>query len=219
MKSTCVPLVFTRPTSSALDEERKAVAERDVARRVLVEQRVVEDRAERADAALRVDERELAEPARARRRARAALRSASAFSSASISTALPPSKRTRSPRMIVPSRSTSGFVEVTWPCVRSGSGVVKTSSVGRFGKCRSPSAVVKSAAHHLCVGSMPTVSSVPGPRSSNRVEAVLGEPLRRVVQHGHALVPRRPGSGSSSRSTCSSSLQSRSYASSSAESG
>src|SRR5713226_3627340 len=49
----------------ALDEEREAVAERDMARGVLVEQRVVEDGTERPDAALPVDERELAEPERA----------------------------------------------------------------------------------------------------------------------------------------------------------
>ena len=65
MKSTCVPLAFTRPTSLAFDDEREAAAERDVARGVLVEQRVVEDGAERADPALAVDERELAEPERA----------------------------------------------------------------------------------------------------------------------------------------------------------
>src|SRR5262249_60775983 len=44
-----------------VDQEGEARAERDVARRVLVEQRVVEDGAERADPALAVDERELAE--------------------------------------------------------------------------------------------------------------------------------------------------------------
>ena len=43
------------------DGEREAAAERDVAGGVLVEQRVVEDGAERADAALAVDERDLAE--------------------------------------------------------------------------------------------------------------------------------------------------------------
>ena len=47
------------------DEEREAVAERDVAGGVLVEQRVVEDGAERPDPPLAVDERELAEPERA----------------------------------------------------------------------------------------------------------------------------------------------------------
>ena len=83
-----------------------------MARGVLVEQRVVEDRAERADPALAVDERDLAEPGGAVVDGVLA-RSASAFSSASISTARPPSKRTRSPRTIVPSWSTSGFVEVT----------------------------------------------------------------------------------------------------------
>src|SRR5262249_24776093 len=45
--------------------EMKAEAERDVTRRVLVEERVVEDGAERADASVPVHERELAEPRRA----------------------------------------------------------------------------------------------------------------------------------------------------------
>ena len=62
MKSTCVALSLTRADVVVLDEEREAAAERDVACGVLVEQRVVEDRAERADAALAVDQRELAEP-------------------------------------------------------------------------------------------------------------------------------------------------------------
>src|SRR5947209_242658 len=48
------------------DRERKAAAERDVTRRVLVEQRVVEDGAERTDAALLVDERHLSQPQRFR---------------------------------------------------------------------------------------------------------------------------------------------------------
>jgi hypothetical protein len=47
-----------------VDHEREALAERDVARRVLVEQRVVERRVERADAALAVHQRDLAEPQR-----------------------------------------------------------------------------------------------------------------------------------------------------------
>ena len=44
------------------EHEREALAERDVARGVLVEQRVVEDRPEPADPPLAVDERALAEP-------------------------------------------------------------------------------------------------------------------------------------------------------------
>src|SRR3954469_16437109 len=44
----------------SLDEEREAAAEGDVARRVLVEQRVVEHGAERGGAALGVGERNLA---------------------------------------------------------------------------------------------------------------------------------------------------------------
>ena len=54
-----------RSRSSSSAENAVGAAERDVARGVLVEQRVVEDGAERADPALAVDERELAEPGRA----------------------------------------------------------------------------------------------------------------------------------------------------------
>ena len=68
--------------------------------------------------------------------------------------------------MIVLSLRTSGFVAVTRPLARRGSGVVKTSSLGRFEKCRKPFAVEKSTVDQVAVGSRPIVSSVPGPRSS-----------------------------------------------------
>ena len=63
MKSTWMSLcVHAGAVGLVLDREGVGVAERDVAGRVLVEQRLVEDRAERADPALLVDERDLAEP-------------------------------------------------------------------------------------------------------------------------------------------------------------
>ena len=65
MKSTCVRALVHAVCVGVLDEEREAAPERDVAGSVLVEQRVVEDRPERADAALAVDQRELAETKRA----------------------------------------------------------------------------------------------------------------------------------------------------------
>ena len=92
--------------------------------------------------------------------------------------------------MIVPSRKTSGFVAVTCPLVRSGSGVVKTSSVGRFGKCRRPSTVSKSAAHHVAVGRSPTVRLGSGPLELDRVEPPRGERLGVPPQRRHPLVPR-----------------------------
>ena len=92
--------------------------------------------------------------------------------------------------MIVPSRRTSGLVAVTWPSVRSGSGVVNTSSVGRFGKWRKPSAVVKSAAHHVCVGSIPTRQLRPRPAQLDRVETKLAESPGRIVESVHAVFPR-----------------------------
>ena len=61
MKSMWIWLSLTSALALA-GQEREALPERDVARGVLVEQRVVEDRAELADAALAVDERHLAEP-------------------------------------------------------------------------------------------------------------------------------------------------------------
>ena len=179
------------PSSST--GEREAAAERDVARRVLVEQRVVEDRPERADAALPVDERDLAEPRGALVDRDVRARIAPPFSSASTSTARPPSKRTRRPRTIVPSLSTSGFVEVTCPSARCGSGVVKTSSVGRFGRCRRPVARREVAGQPARdVGSRPTVSSVPGPAQLERVEArARSARPPSACSSGDALVPRR----------------------------
>ena len=75
----------------------------------------------------------------------------------------PPSKRTTRSRTTVPSISTSGLVDVTVPSVRSGSGVVKISSVGRLGMCSIPSTVWKRAARQPDEGSRPIVRSVPGP--------------------------------------------------------
>ena len=63
----------------------------------------------------------------------------------------------------MPSTSTSGIEAVTCPSTRAGSGDVKTSSVGRFGMCSMPSAVLKRAACQEVPGSRPTVMSVPGP--------------------------------------------------------
>ena len=63
MKSTWILLLLTlRLVGVVLDAEVVAAPERDVARGVLVEERVEEDRLERADPPLAVDERELAEP-------------------------------------------------------------------------------------------------------------------------------------------------------------
>ena len=55
-------LVDARLLRRVLDRMVVAVAERDVARGVLVDQRVVEHAAERPDATFAVDERDLAEP-------------------------------------------------------------------------------------------------------------------------------------------------------------
>ncbi len=101
MKSTWISLRFTRSVVLG-DGELEPLAQRDVAGGVLVEQRVVEDRVQRADPASR------GRPARPRRaaprrdRGRHSARSVPAPSSASISTARPPSKRIRRPEIIAP---------------------------------------------------------------------------------------------------------------------
>ena len=141
-------------------------------------------------------------------------RSASAFASASISTARPPSNRMRSPVTSEPATS-SGFVDATTPSVRSGSGVVYTSSVGMFGMCRTPVRVCEAppslAKREL--GRRPTVRSVPGPAkwiasrssASRRFATCQISSIRSI----HAAA----GSGSSSRHTWTTSCHSRSSAS------
>ena len=62
MKSMWIALVLIRERSSSPTEVAYAFAEREVAGRVLVEQRVEEGDARLADPALAVDERDLAEP-------------------------------------------------------------------------------------------------------------------------------------------------------------
>ena len=86
--------------------------------------------------------------------------------------------------------STSGLVARTSPSTRVGSGVVKTSSVGRFGMCSMPSTVEKRAAIQRELGQQ--ADGQVGARALvvQRVEAARGEPLG----HGDELVrARAPG--------------------------
>ena len=100
--------VYARAVALA-DQRRIAAAERDVADRVLVEQRVEKRRSQLTDAAL---PRRRARLRRVRccpqSSAARAPRMISSPSSAVISTALPPSNRTTSPRTMGPSPSASG---------------------------------------------------------------------------------------------------------------
>ena len=61
MKSMWIWLSLDARAIVVVEHEREPLAEGDVARRVLVQQRVVEDRPELADPALAVDQRDLAE--------------------------------------------------------------------------------------------------------------------------------------------------------------
>ena len=92
-------------------------AERDVRRRVLVEQRVVEDEPRLADRRVPVDERDLAEPGRAVVGRDVRAHDLLARTRAWTSTARPPSKRISRSRTMLP-WICSGSVERTWPSTR-----------------------------------------------------------------------------------------------------
>ena len=109
--------------------------------RVLVEERVLEDEPGLLDRGGPVDERDLAEVAGLLVARELTARSTSSPDEAPTSTTRPPSKRSSRSRTIVPPTA-SGSVERTTPSVRRQSGVVKTSSVGRFGMMLEPVAPV-----------------------------------------------------------------------------
>ena len=87
----------------------------------------------------------------------------SAPEEAFTSTIFPPSKRASRSSTRVPA-ARSGAVERTVPSARRQSGLVKTSSVGRFGMCRIPPAVLFVAEPQAAPWLSPIVRSVPGPR-------------------------------------------------------
>ena len=98
MKSVCMPetltpqreqLVGAEPVG-AVDRHRQAAAVRDVAARVLVEERVVEDEPGLPDARRAVDERDLAEERRLRVAARAGVRITSAPSPSALTSTISP---------------------------------------------------------------------------------------------------------------------------------
>ena len=143
---------------------------------------------------LAVDERELAEPRRAvvlGRERRAARRRRGRRRSAR-----PGRLRTRrGSRRSSRRRPRAGASRVTWPSTRVGSGVVNISSLGMFGKWRSPSTVAKSAACHA--DERKQADRQVGARAvePDRVEAPLGEPVAATLSSvARALAPgARPG--------------------------
>ena len=89
------------PVGLVVTPQLVGVPERDVARGVLVEERLVEDRVERADPALAVDERELAEPGSAVVLRRQRTERVAAAIGVDL-TARPPSNSTRIPSIMAP---------------------------------------------------------------------------------------------------------------------
>ena len=144
------------------DHEREALAERDVAGGVLVEQRVVEDRVERSDAALGVDQRDLAEAGGAL--VALADRAHGLVGGVGVdldrAAALEADAQPAHDRP-VRQHERLGRGDVAVDARRIGRG--EDLLVGRFGMWTSPSARSKRAACQDVAGSSPTVRSVPGP--------------------------------------------------------
>ena len=205
MKSTCVGRVVHpeldqlvgRHRLGALDALRDRLAERDVRRRVLVEERVQERQPGAADARVAVDERELAESARA-------------FLGLDL-------RRMTSSPLDAPMRGDLAVRELqlevaddraaeherqasSGSCPRPARcGAVNTSSVGRFGTCRWPQAVSASAATQRDCGSRPTVRSVPGPGSGSRRSGARSASARAWSILSMCSRQAATGSGSSRR--------------------
>ena len=178
-----------------------------MARGVLVEQRVEEDRVQRADAAFAVDERDLAE-ARGALVAGGVARAAPRRSPrASIRTARPSRNSTSRPRTIEPPR-TSGFVERTTPSVRGrvrrGEDLLRRQ-VGHVADARRRSR--RPPTGTATSGSSPTVRSVPGPRKRSASNRRADQPLRRADERppGARARPRsgRPRPGGRRAAICS----------------
>ena len=120
---------------------------------------------------------------------------------ASTSTIFPFSKRSSRPSTRVPA-AISGAVERTVPSVRRQSGLVNTSSVGRFGRCSTPSAVwfvahFQSAARDEADREIGT-----GAAEAERVERALVHLHRARLELRRVLAPRgdevrlvEPGTG------------------------
>ena len=122
----------------------EAGAERDVRRRVLVEQRVEVRAPALADARRRVDERDLAEPAAVAVRVAVDVRrdevAVRRRRSASSRTSLPFENSPRRPSISLP-WNVSGNVHANVPFVPVACGLVNDSSVGMFGAIFTPAAV------------------------------------------------------------------------------
>src|SRR3954470_10664492 len=116
-------------------------------------------------------------------------RSASPPPRASSCTARPPSKRTTSPSTRAPLFTLNGFVAFTTPSAGRGSGAVKTSSVGRFGRCVTPPAVVAGPPCQWELGRRPIVRSVPRAFEVQRVEPAPVERLGCAPELLESLFP------------------------------
>ena len=162
----------------AVDEAfRIALAERDVAGGVLVEQRVEEQEAALRDRRGMRHQRHLAEAARALvgvehlvqhrpRRARPSLRRCAR-----------PRSAPRCRRSACPDRR-AAWCCATWPSTRRACGVVKTSSVGMFGLQVMPFFAVEAPPCHSWPSASPMVRSVPGPGKCSAWNCCAVQPFR-----------------------------------------
>ena len=204
-------LVDALAVGLVLDREGVGVAERDVAGGVLVDERVVEDRLERPDPALLVDERELAQPRRAvvlrdRRPERVG---------ADVGVGLD-----RSPALELDPDAVHVRAEEL-ERHRRGDVAVDPLGVGRREDLLGRQVrVVRQAVDGREVGAEPLRAREQPDRQVrarpvqvDRVEAPLGHPVRARDDRPHPLQPRGDWSSASSRRMCTISSHSRSSAS------
>ena len=186
MKSVCTCEMLTpsreqlvrREPVGPVDCHRQARAVRDVARGVLVEQRVLEHEPGLPDGRAPVDERHLTEVGRlwiclelaADEAGPGGRRDVDDLAAAEPQLEIADDRADGGQRHRRPHRSLG----------RRQSGEVKTSSVGRFGMCSMPSTVVNAAHIQREAGIRPTKSSVPGPRKRIASKRVLVELRRRA---------------------------------------
>ena len=211
MKSVCTLDVFAAPSgssTSALPREGQPCAVRDVARCVLVEERVEERHAELTDARRAVDECDLAEPLGAVVRLEL---------QRTTSSPLTPSRRPRAavePRLEVLDHHAArpgprSLVDRTVPSVRRASGAVKTSSVGMLGTWVRPSAVFSRAHPSRTPCGQPIVRSFPGPRIRSASKPRSVSEAARATSRSTCVLPGLHRIGSSRRTAFATFSQSR----------
>lgn len=152
-----------------LDRVGQSEAKRDVTDAVFVEPDHSEVSLQLSDWTVVIDERKFAETTRARVTGDELLKRLDAVSALHVHD--PPIAEFEACLVDEPVPDERGTGETDMTVDLSGSGTVKTSSVGRFGACSIPRALTMTGCSQRPPGSRPTLKSVPAP--SKRTEVSL----------------------------------------------